>query len=66
MNTESEVVVENYKADKSILIDLVLSTSQCLKQEDDLNFINDIKAKVCVYYTECSYITLSNFFGFSD
>lgn len=55
MNTESEVVVENYKADKSILIDLVLSTSQCLKQEDDLNFINDIKAKVWVYNTEYYY-----------
>lgn len=34
------------KSEKSILIDLILGTSQCLKQEEDLNFINDIKQKV--------------------
>lgn len=42
----ADVVVDNYKSDKSVLIDLILGTAQCLKQEEDLNFINDIKHKV--------------------
>lgn len=38
--------ISGNKSEKSILIDLILGTNECLKQEEDLNFINDIKQKV--------------------
>jgi hypothetical protein len=45
MFPNGSVIIESYKPDKSILIDLVVNANKCLAS-DNLPFINEIKLKL--------------------